>query len=332
MQRKDQYTKDFKKKIVEGWLSEPNNVSKEGFARKNGISARSLGRWVEQYVEGLVKVDSLQGTCEEGGYTKKESAESNFTESNFTESEPPENKPPEISYVGTGASITLYRGPESASVPKGSDQYELVMDAIFYNDLQGAWDCANTSCNIEKWSEGNILVEDGVVVVKGFPVSNVMTDKLLTMIKEDPKQAVVFARFVESLMEVGDQRVVNELYEFLKHNSIKLNEDGSFTGYKAVQSSYKDKWTGNLDNSPGSTVEMPRSMVDKDKNKTCSAGLHVGSLDYASNTFYSSGDRVVSVKVMPCDVVSVPVDYNGQKLRACKYTVMEDITGKLLIQ
>lgn len=310
MQRKGNYTEDFKKGMVEEWLSEPNHVPKERFARKHGISARSLGRWVEKYVEDTVKGNTQKEACEGGGYS--------------------ESSPPHISYVGTGTTITLYKGSESASVSKDSDQYELVMDAIFYNDLEGAWDCANQSGVIEKWSEGSIVVQHGLVTVKGFSVSNAMTDKLISMIDEDPKQAVVFARFVDSLMEVGDQRVVNELYEFLKHNSIKLNEDGSFTGYKAVQSSYKDKWTGNLDNSPGSTVEMPRSMVDKDKNKTCSAGLHVGSLDYASNTFYSSGDRVVSVKVMPCDVVSVPVDYNGQKLRACKYVVLEDITNEVI--
>ena len=178
---------------------------------------------------------------------------------------------------------------------------------------------------------GSISVEDGLVSVSGFPVNNRMTDKLLSMIEEDDKGAERFALFFESLMEVQDKRVVDELYNFLQHNDIKLNADGTFTGYKAVRQDYKDKYTGNIDNSIGKCVKMPRNLVDDDKDKTCSAGLHVGSLTYASRTYGNIlTDKIVTVSVKPSDVVSVPTDYNGQKLRACAYTVVADITQELI--
>ena len=167
---------------------------------------------------------------------------------------------------------------------------------------------------------------NGIVYVKGFEVVNSMTERLVSMMENGVDGVRTFARFFENLMKVQDKRVVEELYNFLQHNAIKLNEDGSFTGYKAVREDYLDKYTGKINNTPGVTVEMPRSLVDDDKDRTCSVGLHVGNIDYVK--MYGSGcsDRIVTVKVWPEDVVSVPSDYQGQKLRACKYTVIEDVT------
>jgi hypothetical protein len=45
----------------------------------------------------------------------------------------------------------------------------------------------------------------------------------------------------------------------------------------------------------------------------------VGSWDYSS-TF--SGDTLLLVKVNPKDVVSIPADHSGQKLRSCAYTIL----------
>lgn len=106
--------------------------------------------------------------------------------------------------------------------------------------------------------------------------------------------------------------------------NIYANLKRNFTGHKAVKSDYKDKYTGSLDNSPGLVVKMPRNLVNSDKHETCSSGLHVGSLEYAK-AFASGDDKVVTVKVWPCNVVSVPVDYDGQKLRACEYEVVGEL-------
>ena len=56
-----------------------------------------------------------------------------------------------------------------------------------------------------------------------------------------------------------------------------------------------------------------------DRRNHCSHGLHVGSLDYASD--FSRGKLVV-VKVNPKDVVSVPSDCACQKCRVSAYKVV----------
>jgi hypothetical protein len=68
---------------------------------------------------------------------------------------------------------------------------------------------------------------------------------------------------------------------------------------------------------------MDRDMVDADSSRTCSRGLHVASWGYVKGH-----STIVSVKVNPVDVVSIPYDYNGQKMRVCRYQVIDTITGE----
>jgi hypothetical protein len=65
---------------------------------------------------------------------------------------------------------------------------------------------------------------------------------------------------------------------------------------------------------------MARDLVDDNPNNTCSAGLHVACFDYAKGF----GSRLVEVKVNPRDVVCVPTDYNGTKMRTCRFEVVAE--------
>lgn len=80
-----------------------------------------------------------------------------------------------------------------------------------------------------------------------------------------------------------------------------------------------DNYTHRINNNIGQVVSIPRQQVDKDRNVTCSHGLHVANWEYAKTY---SGTVLISVKVNPKNVVSVPVDYNNMKMRVCEYTVM----------
>jgi hypothetical protein len=110
------------------------------------------------------------------------------------------------------------------------------------------------------------------------------------------------------------------LYKFLEHNGHPLTEDGSFIAYRGVREDFKDKHSGKFDNSPGQVCEMARSEVDDNPDNTCSSGLHVACFDYAKGF----GEKLVEVKVNPSDVVAVPRDYNGTKMRVCKFEVIQE--------
>jgi hypothetical protein len=78
---------------------------------------------------------------------------------------------------------------------------------------------------------------------------------------------------------------------------------------------------GRIFNGVGETIECMRNSVNDNKDDTCSYGLHAGSYEYASN--FSQG-KLVEVEIDPSDVVSIPSDCSGQKLRTCKYVVVAE--------
>ncbi len=73
-------------------------------------------------------------------------------------------------------------------------------------------------------------------------------------------------------------------------------------------------------------MEIDRSKVDDNPNNTCSHGLHVATLSYAQD-FASGDDKLLDVEVSPSDVVAVPTDYNGTKMRVCRFKVVAESQG-----
>jgi hypothetical protein len=102
--------------------------------------------------------------------------------------------------------------------------------------------------------------------------------------------------------------------------------------YKSIRKDFTDHYTGTYDNSVGKYVKMDRYKVDPNPNKTCSHGLHVGSLSYIDQIYNNNNNNnnniIVSCIVNPVNVVSIPTDYNGAKMRVCEYKVSAVHKGK----
>ena len=164
----------------------------------------------------------------------------------------------------------------------------------------------------------DLKLEHGIVTFRGLEIQGIVVDKL----KEISELGLPFSglmKFLTNCMRNPRPQAVNELYSFLEHGGFPILPDGCFLGYKKVRSNFMDSHSGTMDNSVGNVVTMPREAVDADPNSACSTGLHVGTLSYVRGF---TGDVIILVKVNPEDVVSVPYDYNNQKLRACKYEVI----------
>lgn len=163
---------------------------------------------------------------------------------------------------------------------------------------------------------------------KRHTVHNNLSTRIIHAIgaREPESEIMKLATLLDAILENTSYRAVNGLYDFLKHNDIEITERGTFYAWKVVRSDYKDCHTGTMDNSVGTRVEMDRNMVDEDPERTCSAGLHVCARAYIGS-FYTQTNRVVKVEVHPRDVVAIPRDYNGAKMRTCGYDVIEDVTN-----
>lgn len=116
---------------------------------------------------------------------------------------------------------------------------------------------------------------------------------------------------------------VEDLYRFLEANSFAITDEGNFIGYKRVtrkeDGNLYDSHTRTILNNVGETVTMPREKCNSNRNESCSSGLHVGAFAYV-NGF--TGNVTVLCEVSPENVVSVPLDYNSQKMRCCEYKVL----------
>lgn len=185
--------------------------------------------------------------------------------------------------------------------------------------------CESCTCK-----DSGVTVEDGVVKYNGVEVHNVVSETINNMMRDgldfDP-----MVKFLERAIKSNSKRVVDELFRFLQACKLTITEDGCFLAYKTVRSDFYDKYSGKFLNTVGSELRMDKWQVDDDCNRTCSHGFHVGALAYAGpgGAYNSPGDKVIIVKVAPEDVVSVPSDYSGQKLRTCAYTVVGEFKGVL---
>lgn len=223
-----------------------------------------------------------------------------------------------FSVLITGKAITK-KVTDPALITKVKDAVKNGMDG------QALLELVDPTLLITKHPSGLFGVKDGLVYIGTEALPDTLSDRIIRFAKEGLPFAPLL-KFWENVKQNPNPRAKTDLYKFLEHNGHPITSDGCFIAYRAVRNDFKDKYTGTIDNSVGKVVTMDRSLVNPDPNQTCSHGLHVASYDYARNHYGQFGiqnsDILLEVKVDPKFVVSVPVDYNMQKMRVCEYIVM----------
>jgi hypothetical protein len=235
-----------------------------------------------------------------------------------------------VPFVMTKSGLNVYVDGKMTAVgtdhPNFARVNELVRDTnTTADDIRELLDVA---ASLNTFSAGHVTVEGDVLKYDGTEMHNALTKRIIALLKEG-KSVEIFVKFMENLMQNPSFRAVNELYGFLDACSLPLTADGCFLAYKKVRFDYMDLHSNTMSNALGKTVSMPRNQVDEDSSRTCSHGLHVASFGYLSH-FGGTGttdadDRVIVVKVNPADVVAVPKDYDNQKMRVCKYEVIDEL-------
>ena len=139
------------------------------------------------------------------------------------------------------------------------------------------------------------------------------------------------------------QKVKQMLPGFLKHGGMPITAEGHILAYKAAR---KDMYsiyagdstklvTGRADEAGhiyygvGEKIRVKRNYVEDDPGKPCGPGLHSGSEEYALSWARSNDGLMLIVDVDPADVVSVPEDSDGQKMRSCAYGIVARHLGRL---
>lgn len=218
---------------------------------------------------------------------------------------------------------------ETLSAVRAGDPAETIRDLV---DLE-----TGVANRLHPLSD-RVSVADGHIYFDGDKVDNTVTRTILRFLEGGIGDWRPMVRFMENLAANPNRHSREQLYDWLQSvGDFALTEDGCFIGYKGVARNANGDYVsvshgpaivdgqpvnGAVPNTPGSVVELGRSQVTFDPSIGCASGLHVGTFTYAKQ--WARGG-LLKVKVNPRDCVSVPTDSNYEKLRVCRYRVLDTI-------
>lgn len=187
----------------------------------------------------------------------------------------------------------------------------------------------------EAFSGSKVSIRGNAVFYGERRINNDFTARIISMLAEGFNVEPML-RFFENLQLNPSNRSVEMLFKFLETNDLPITDDGFFLAWKVVGGDSWSKYAGpeplvhgkknelgNVYYGIGEYIEMQRNLINENPEVLCHTGLHVCSKNYIQG-FASSGDKTLLVKVNPKDVVSVPMDVNGTKMRVCAVTVLSE--------
>lgn len=228
-------------------------------------------------------------------------------------------------YTMTRDSLTVVVDGKPITVVRGAPNYEALRKAIFAKDNDAVKKNLTVGASIHTWSKSKFKIKGDTVFYNGTPVPKELNERIMATASAGGSPEPLF-KFWEKLQKNPNPRSVEQLWPFLRHQGIPINENGNFYAYKGVRDDYRDKHSGRFDNSVGQVHEMDRDRVSSDPSTACHVGFHVGSLNYAQEF----GSVLVVCEVDPSDVVCIPYDESAQKMRVCKYRVIGEHNGEYL--
>jgi len=235
-----------------------------------------------------------------------------------------------VAYIITEDCLNLYLDGKPFMVNSGHCNFDLIIKKLKDKDYDGLESLVDIPSSIANATQGKVVIVEDKIYYNGKEVHNVIVERILAFIKNDlPFEPLVL--FLENLLSNPTTTAIDELYLFLEKGQLPLTDDGHFLAYKKVNNDYRSfvpsPETGEyFDHSVGSIVSEDRSVVDTNRNATCSRGLHFCSLNYLPH-YYGGNGRVMILKINPRDVVSIPSDYSNSKGRACHYEVIAEYTS-----
>lgn len=227
----------------------------------------------------------------------------------------------QVHYLLTKNHLTLHYNGMAKEITKSDARFPKVLEALREMRFDDIPELVDPTA---QFARAGIRVEDGLLTVRG----EAMPPELNSRIMEYKSQNIPFKSLLNFWANLQLNPSFNsrqQLFKFLENKGHSITEDGCFIGYRGVTEDFKDKHSRTFDNRPNQVCSMPRDLVDDNPNNTCSHGLHIGGFEYAK----SFGPKLVIVKVNPRDVVAVPNDYNGQKMRVCRFEVLSEAQAAL---
>ena len=224
---------------------------------------------------------------------------------------------------GGGYLVVITPGNAPKNISVDNQIYKKIKKAIEKDNLSLINELLFPAKELEKKTKGVLKIKDtGEVLLKNKLINPVIANIGKDLLEKGYPLEPLIA-LDNNINNSKNEWVKEQLIRFLKSNKSPITEDGCFIGYKGVlelEGHLYDCYSSKILNDIGRTVSMPYSNVIADPHQNCCAGLHVAAYDYVFSC-YPNKTHII-VKVNPKDVVSVPYDYENQKIRVCKYKVL----------
>lgn len=228
----------------------------------------------------------------------------------------------DISINGKSYILTMKEGEDS----------EKLIKALLSSDVKTIDGYLDTISAIMTKTNNQIKIEGEkkALSISEIELSDKWKEILARHHRDKSVEVTGLVNFVNRLKAHNRLDKLDQLYEFLKHNDIKIIETGQIVGWKYLTNTkekgvYVDSYSKKIKQRIGSVIETDESNVDSNPEVTCSRGLHVGSWDYVKTS-----NTIAKVLVNPEDVVAIPVDYDGMKMRCKKYYIIDIQEGNRL--
>lgn len=241
----------------------------------------------------------------------------------------------EIKYTVTSREISFVFQGTSFNIPKNNENYSEIYQAVVENNyavLDGLVTSQQklteniktvvSTLNEDDTDSIQVKILDKQIYCNNKIFKGLASADFIKYVAENNARMVSqFKRFMFNCSLNPSNDSVEELYDFVVKNRLKVTPAGTILLYKWVKDNYHDCRTGNFNNTPGLTIKMDRKKVNPNRYETCSNGLHLCSYKYGK-----FGDRLLLVELDPKNSVSIPTDYSQSKMRCCEYTSLMDIT------
>lgn len=228
-----------------------------------------------------------------------------------------------MKYILGSDSLTAFVQGKPYTVNRSAEIFKAAMDAVRNDSEDDFLRVVTVKATIAKAlsASKDVVIQGNQVLCNGREITGILGKRVFDML-DNKLDVTPLLNFISNLMKNPSKRAVDETFGFVDACSLPITEDGCILAYKRIKADYKDCHSGTMDNSVGKIVSMERNLVDEDKSRTCSQGLHFCSYDYLK---HFHGERIVVLKINPADVVAIPEDYQNSKGRCCSYEVIDEI-------
>jgi hypothetical protein len=229
-----------------------------------------------------------------------------------------------IPYIENTTGVVFFIDSTVNHYPRSKPNYDVLIEKLERNDEDGYEEfLTSNAAKVSNLLSGypDFTIKQGKLYYKNEVQTDYLSRKIVEFYEAGrPVEAQI--NFFLNVQENPSFRAREEAYKFVEFNSLPITRKGTFLAYKRIRADWTDVHTGTISNHIGAQPSMLRNLVDDDPDRTCSNGFHICAFGYLQ---YFPGERIVVIEQNPRNIVAVPRDYNGTKMRVTTYLVLSEI-------